>query len=143
LEPEKVRRMPVTISYDLGRIENNERSYVRSMLERFNWRRLGGSVFRYDGIAQPDGSKYEDGLNQVVPALMFFRSFLLARGIDLRYFTLDATGSVTAIDQTDPALLFGVLPQCGANLPLVQPTNVQSAEQTVRAFIDSGINAAQ
>lgn len=134
--------MPVTVSYDLGNIDNNDRNYIRSMFERFNWRRLGGSVFRYDGVVQADGSKYEDWLNHVVPSLMFFRSFVLARGIQVRFFTLDTTGSVAAIDQTDPAMLFGALPRAGNALPLVQPTNVQSAEGTIRAFVDAATAAA-
>jgi hypothetical protein len=41
--------MPVTVSYDLTHATVSERNYVRSMFERFGWKRLGGSVFRYGG----------------------------------------------------------------------------------------------
>src|SRR5277367_2928321 len=73
--------MPVTLSYDVTNLDNNERNYIRSMLERFHWQRLGGSVFRYDGVEQADGSVLEDWLNHVAPALMFLRSYALQHGI--------------------------------------------------------------
>jgi hypothetical protein len=133
--------MPVTISYDLGNVLNgNDRTYIRSMLERFSWRRLGGSVFRYEGIRDANGDLQEDWLNHVAPALMFFRSYLLARNITLTRFTLD-TSSVAHIDQSDQALPLGFPPQTAADLNLVQPTNPQSAEQALRAFITASTNA--
>src|SRR6266849_1695750 len=90
------KEMPITVSYDLSDADTNERNYIRSMFERFGWKRLGGSVFRYEG----DGYE-EDWLNEVIPALMIFRSYILAKDIDLRFFTLD-TNSVTHIDFSDP-----------------------------------------
>jgi hypothetical protein len=102
--------MPVTVSYDLSAVQDaNDRNYIRSMFERFNWRRMGGSVFRYDGVDQPGGGKYEDWLNHVVPALMFMRSFLINKNIQLRFFTIDAA-SVSFLDHSDPAVLLGTAP---------------------------------
>jgi|SRR5579883_1573882 len=119
----------------------NDRTYIRSMLERFHWRRLGGSVFRYDGVTnEMDGTLYEDWLNHVVPAIMFLRSFLISRGITLRFFTLDAS-STSFIDQSDPALLYGQEPQRGPDIDLANPTNLQSSEGTIRAFVDATITA--
>ena len=133
--------MPITISYDLSNVQNgNDRTYIRSMLERFNWRRLGGSVFRYEGIPDATGTLQEDWLNHVVPALMFFRSYILAKSITLARFTID-TSSVAHIDQSDPALLLGTPPQIAAALSLVNPTNVQSSEQALRAFITANTAA--
>ena len=133
--------MPITISYDLSDVQNgNDRTYVRSMLERFNWRRLGGSVFRYEGIPDATGTPQEDWLNHVIPALMFFRSYILAKNISLTRFTID-TSSVAHIDQSDPALLLGTPPQTAAALTLANPTNVQSSEQALRAFITANTNA--
>ena len=132
--------MPVTISYDLTTGDNNQRTYIRSMLERFGWRRLGGSVFRYDGVVQGDGSKYEDWLNHVVPSLMFLRSFVLKKQISLNFFTVDAT-SVSFLDHSDQQMPLGSPPEDGQALSLVSPTNPQSAEQAIRNFVDAATNA--
>lgn len=134
--------MPITITYDLGNVQNpNHRTYLRSMLERFHWRRLGGSVFRYEGVADAHNVVQEDWLNHVVPALMFFRSFVLRHNITLTRFTVD-TSSVAYIDLSDPQLLLGTPPQDGPGLDLAVPTNVQSAEQALRDFVVAAVNGA-
>lgn len=132
--------MPVTVTYDLANATTNQRTYFRSMLERFHWHRIGGSVFRYDGEPQVDGTREEDWLNHVVPALMFLRAYALNNGITLRFFTLDAS-SVAFVDHSDPDVLLGRQPQTGPDLPLTQPTNAQSSEQTIRNFVDAATNA--
>jgi hypothetical protein len=134
--------MPVTISYDLAEINVNARSYIRSMLERFNWHRLGGSVFRYDGI--PDAATQglrEDWLNDVVPALMFFRSFILRNNIHLKFFTVDASGA-SFIDHSDSTLLYGEQPLNGDALNLGTPTNEQSSIKALREFVTAATNAS-
>ena len=125
--------MPVTISYDLKTEDPNHRSYIRSMFERFGWRRLGGSVFRYEG----KGSGQEDWLNEVVPAIMFFRSYVLAKKIGIKFFTLDA-GSITRLDFSEsPAV--GTKPRSSSSLKLHKPRNQQSAEKTIRSFMKSAV----
>jgi hypothetical protein len=104
--------MPITVSYDLAAADTNERNYIRSMFERFCWDRLGGSVFRY---SLTDETGQEDWLNDVIPALMIFRSYCIARNITVRYFTLDAS-SVTRIDASDPAAIVGSSPRAEQNL---------------------------
>lgn len=133
--------MPITLSYDLRTQDANHRTYVRSMLERFGWRRLGGSVFRYDGRQTPIGTLEEDWLSDVVPSIMFFRSFLLRNNIDLVFMTLD-TNSVAHIDHSDAALTFGNLPLSGNDLNLVQPTNGQSSVQRIQQFVTAAVNAS-
>jgi len=67
--------MPITLSYDLRGAHPNRRNYLRSMLERFGWRRLGGSVFRYSGRhGKATGTTQQDWLNDVAPSIMLFRS---------------------------------------------------------------------
>jgi hypothetical protein len=133
--------MPVTLSYDLQDATPNQRNYVRSALERCGWKRLGGSVFRYDGL-RPSRRRplEEDWLNEVIPSLMFFRSYILNHGLTLRFFTLDAA-SVARIDHSDPALLLGRSPLSGGASTFHQPTNPQSAIGTLRAFIDAAAAA--
>jgi hypothetical protein len=126
--------VPITVSYDLKTDDNNERNYVRSVFERFGWKRLGGSVFRYER-----SDDQEDWLNEVVPALMIFRSYILAKGIELRFFTLD-TNSVTRLDFSDAETELGDLPEKGDDIFLYEPTNVQSSESRIRRAIDAVID---
>jgi hypothetical protein len=130
--------MPITISYDLA---TNERNYIRSALERFGWRRVGGSVFRYDGVASDGGERVEDWFNDVTPALAFLRSFILRRGITINTFTIDAH-SVAMIDLSDKTVPLGVGPRSGKDLALVKPTNDQSAEKALRDFVDGCTQSA-
>jgi hypothetical protein len=122
------KEMPITVSYDLRTDDNNHRNYVRSMFERFGWKRLGGSVFRYEKL-----DDQEDWLNEVVPALMIFRSYVLAKGISLQFFTLD-TSSVTRIDWSDNDKLLGNTPD--EDLTLHPPTNNQSSETRLRRAVE-------
>lgn len=127
--------MPVTISYDLKTDDTNQRSYLRSMFERFGWKRLGGSVFRY-----PEAGQDEDWMNSVIPALMFFRSYILKNNIEIKFFTLDAN-SISMLDKSDPDLTLGISPQKGQGLTLAEPTNQQSSIKTLRDFVDAAISA--
>jgi len=130
----------VTLSYDVANISTNDRNYIRSMLERFHWRRLGGSVFRYSGTTDINGDVYEDWLNHVVPAIMFFRSFVLANNIHLRFFTLDAN-SISLLDHSDPAELLGSAPAKGPGLVFATPSNGRSSVKTIRKVVDAAIKA--
>lgn len=132
--------MPVTITYDLETTDTNHRTYIRSMLERFHWRRLGGSVFRYEGVQQGGGAAAEDWLNHVVPALMFMRSYALHHHVTFRFFTIDAQ-SIAHLDHSDSNLLLGNQPQDGNQIQLATPTNQQSAVATIQGFIDAATNA--
>jgi hypothetical protein len=128
--------MPVTITYDLRRASTNNTNWLRSMLERFGFRRLGGTVFRYQGAADADGGSTEDWLNHVAPALMLFRSYVAHHNLTLTRFTVDAH-SVAFMDLSDPAFPVGAGVQAGAAIALSTPTNPQSGEATVRDFIDA------
>jgi hypothetical protein len=128
--------MPITVSYDLANATPSERNYVRSMFERFCWVRLGGSVFRYDWT---DKSGQEDWLNDVVPALMLFRSYCLAKKIEVKFFTLDAS-SVTRLDASDPAAIVGTTIESGANKIFCDPTNQQSSEKRIRRAMTSMVD---
>ena len=132
--------MPITVTYDLSGAAANHRSWLRSMLERFGFRRLGGSVFRYDGVPDAQGDRSEDWLKHVAPALTLFRSYVMRNSLSLTRFTVDAQ-SVAFLDHSDPAALYGDRLHSGATLPLIAPTNSQAGENSVRDFID-GCTAA-
>ncbi len=127
--------MSVTVTYDFRCAKPNQLTTIRSMFERFHWKRLGGSVFRYDGTGEPQ-ERMEDWLNHVVPALMFFRSYVMAHEMELTRFTLDSH-SVVVIDHSDSTLTFGSVPLDGSNLILKVPSNSQVSEQALRVFVDS------
>lgn len=133
--------MPVTLTYDFTSANPNDRTYIRSMFERFNWKRIGGSVFRYSGRIVNTVTE-EDWLNDVVPALMFFRAYIIKNQMQLSTFTLD-TNSISLVDHTDQNFLLGQVPLDSQALQnqFVNPTNTQSSIQTICNFINDGINA--
>ena len=45
------------------------------------------------------------------------------------------------LDHSDPAAPYGNQPFAGRDLPLVAPTNQQSSEATLRAFVDTATQA--
>jgi hypothetical protein len=132
--------MPITLSYDLKDTVPNQRNYIRSMFERFGWKRLGGSVFRYPDSDQGNVD-VEDWLNDIAPSLMFFRSYVLAKKIKVRFFTLDAM-SVARVDFSVQSEPVGKRPVSGSRIKLRTPTNPQSSEATIRQFIDAATDAA-
>jgi hypothetical protein len=104
-------------------------------LEAFkNW-----SVFRYGG-RKIKGVIQEDWLNDVAPAVMFFRSYVIGKSVHVKFFTLDAM-SVSRVD-CSVAPHFGRRPRRGSALSLKTPTNVQSSEKKLRDFADAAITAA-
>ena len=127
--------MPITITYDFAGDIGNHRSWLRSMLERFGFRRLGGSVFRYQGTRDASGHDTDDWLNHVAPALMLFRSYVVHNGLTLSRFTIDAH-SVAFVDLSDAAAPIGTSPCTGAAVALESPTNAQAGEKDLRKFVD-------
>lgn len=81
----------------------------------------------------------EDWLNEVAPAIMLFRSYVVAHKIEIRFFTLD-THSVARIDFSDPETTVGYAPDNGDDITLYEPTNKQSSEKRIRRAINSSID---
>jgi hypothetical protein len=133
--------MPLTLSYDLAGAPANRHNYLRSMLERFGWKRLGGSVFRYSGRNSKTVGLHEDWLNDVAPSLMFFRSYIPHHDLRLKRFTIDAQG-VSFVDHSDPTARVGRPLVSGTKMKFITPTNNASAVQTLRDFLDASEKAA-
>lgn len=133
--------MPIIISYDLKTEDTNKRTYIRSALERFHWSRLGGSVFRYDGIEISAGRKEEDWFNHVIPALMFLRSYVLSNDIKIEKFTLDANSTMFidfSKDEEGVESSLGKLPTKEISEDFwANPTNEQSSKDTLKSFIET------
>ncbi|MCK4873511.1 MAG: hypothetical protein KAS72_12365 [Phycisphaerales bacterium] len=122
--------MPITATYDVTNLDQNDRTRIRSAFERFGWEHIGGSTFRYPAFEH--AGNFEDWLNCVVPALHFFRSFILSKGITLSAFTLDTHSSSCFKDG-----VAGTAPEDGATLPLTTPTNPQMGEQPLRDWVSA------
>ena len=120
--------MPITATYNVTDLSRNDRTRIRSAFERFGWEHIGGSTFRYPAFAHD--RDFEDWLNCVVPALHFFRSFVLSKNVTLSAFTLDTHSSSCFKDG-----VAGTAAADGANLPMVNPTNVQMGEQALRDWV--------
>src|SRR4051794_20542818 len=75
--------MKIILTFDMERGADNSNNHqgLRAAFQRFGWQNMGGSVFVYEG---------EDWLNEVAPALMFFRSFVVRRELSLKNVTLTA-----------------------------------------------------
>ena len=85
--------MPVVITFDLTKYNENDHSRLKAMFERFGWENLGGTAYRYPKLGTAD-QPVEDWLNHVVPALMAFRSYLRKHsGVSLERFTIDTNSS--------------------------------------------------
>lgn len=128
--------MHITLSFDLQTDDTNKRTYLRSALERYGWKRLGGSVFRY-----PTDNREPDWLNDVGPSVAFFRSYCLKNAITVKYFTIDASGAAF-VDHSDAEALLGNQPLAGNDLNLATPTNGQSSVKALKDFADGMTTAA-
>jgi len=65
---------------------------------------------------------------------------VLHRRLRLTKFTVDAS-SVSFVDLSDPKARLGRAIAAGPALPLVDPTNPQSAEKKLRSFVDDSAAA--
>lgn len=71
----------------------------------------------------------------MAPALFSLRSFVLAKSITLRTFTLD-THAASWLKEAHGT----PLPAGGAGLPLATPSNIQFGEQPLRDWVDAARN---
>ena len=90
--------MPVLITYDIESAGRDNHARIQSIFQRFGWEHISGSCFRYPalGISEQfarDDQSTEDWLNRVVPALMLFRSYVLAAGITISKFAIEVNSS--------------------------------------------------
>ena len=100
--------MPITVTFDLASgVEANDRNRIRVAFRRFGWETIGGTAYRYPPLNP--GSEYslnsEDWFNHVIPALMYMRSVIDARRIEVANFTIDAFSSTGARSGVGPEIL--------------------------------------
>jgi hypothetical protein len=131
--------MPIIFSYDLAGIVNADYNRIQSMFERFGWERIGGSCYRYPSLPRVPvhrGARQqpprEDWLNNVVPALMCFRAYVLKRGLRLTKHSMDiqtSTGSHGARIRT------------ANRLQLETPGSAAFGERQLRTWMDAATDA--
>lgn len=82
--------MPITFTFDVEQAtaNSNDRARVVACFKRLGWEHIGGSAWRYPALGTENVS--EDWFNQVVPALMYFRSMACHADWNVSRFTLDA-----------------------------------------------------
>lgn len=132
--------MATTISFDLTAATPAHRNYVRSALERFGWKRLGGSVFRYPS-RQAKAETQDDWLNDVVPSLMFFRSYIKSQNIQLSRFTIDGQ-SCSFFEQDEDQFMLDLRLKEPAQMAEVAPSNPQSSLSAIQDFLVKCVAAA-
>jgi hypothetical protein len=85
--------MPVVFTYDFNNstANKNDRTRINLSFKRFGWESIGGSALRYPEFT----SSYitEDWMNHVIPALMFFRSYVTQKDIIVTRYSLDIQSS--------------------------------------------------
>lgn len=84
--------MPVMFSYNVDGATPQQHNHLQSMFERLGWQSVGGSCYRFPRLAAPP-TQPEDWFNNVVPALMLFRAYVLHNGLNVSKFSLDAQSS--------------------------------------------------
>lgn len=85
--------MPITITFDIEEAsvtDSNDRTRILLAFTRFGWENIGGSCWRYPSLAGGGGHHSEDWFNQVIPALMYFRSLVVHSAMNVTQFSIDA-----------------------------------------------------
>ena len=80
--------MTYRISYDVEGTSSDHRTRIRLIFKRFGWQAVGGSSLRYPPVGQDE--RPDDLFGQVIPALWCFRSFVAAKGINVKAFSFSA-----------------------------------------------------
>jgi hypothetical protein len=130
--------MPIVFSYDLKKATEIDRNRLQSMFLRFGWENVGGSCYRYPPLPRVTKSKQntspvrEDWLNNVVPAIMCFRAFIMKRGIKLTKHSIDIQTSSGS---------HGAQPRTGAKVELEDPHQKSFGEKNLRSWLD-GVTGA-
>lgn len=90
--------MPVVLSFDLTGARPSDHNRLQSMFQRLGWEHLGGTAYRYPlmVVQQQNQQPIEDWFNEVIPALMLFRAFIVHganHGVTLSKFSLESQTS--------------------------------------------------
>lgn len=116
--------MPISVTYDIDdAADSNDRNRLRVAFQRFGWETIGGTAYRYPPLQTiPAPPSLEDWFNHVVPALMYFRSLVEARGIPVTNFTIDGSvhtgwrAGAGATIQNNAQLACGAVPATTGNV---------------------------
>ncbi len=138
--------MPITMTFDIEEAsinDANDRTRINLAFERLGWENLGGSCWRYPSLGGGGAHPSEDWFNNVIPALMYFRSIVEHSGMNVTQFTIDAHSEAGYRQLPAPV---GQPIELGANVGLHQSaqapnTQVILSEQRLRRFITDAANS--
>ena len=121
--------MPIIFSYDLEAATPAQRNRLQSMFERFGWELVGGSCYRYPKLNSQ--KKLEDWLNEVVPALMMFRSYVRKRGLVVKKYSVDTHVS------TGKGTTHGRGPLSSRDIKWAKPKNAQFGLKKLKRWLSA------
>ena len=130
--------MPVVFSYDLENASQLDRNRLQSMFLRFGWENVGGACYRYPPLPRiSSGTQQvqpvrEDWLNNVVPAIMCFRAFILKHGLRLAKHSIDIQTSTGS---------HGSQPQTGTKVDLKNPNQQAFGKKNLQTWLDAVTSA--
>ncbi|NBB80152.1 MAG: hypothetical protein GVY36_12030 [Verrucomicrobia bacterium] len=102
--------------------DNNDRTRIRLAFQRFGWETIGGTAYRYPPLTTGESSSgLEDWFNHVIPALMYMRSLVDAKDIEVNNFTIDAFSSTGWRNSTEG-------PEIGSSDDISMSTETTSGE---------------
>lgn len=94
--------MPVNFLFKFKDARSDQKQ-IGALFERLGWECFDAGSFRYPRLTNgSDRPALEDWFNHVVPALMLFRSYVLAHGLVVERIALDA--SVSTGYRREPAV---------------------------------------
>ena len=127
--------MPVILTFDLKGAPSAEHNRIQSFFERFGWQNLGGSSYRYPRLGTSlEEQPVENWFNHVIPALMLFRSYVIASRRELTKFSLDVQTS-TGLHRSPNGEIFGAPPLPADELHFYAPNNVSFGESNLRDWL--------
>lgn len=99
--------MPITVTFDFASATTdvNDRARVRLAFQRLGWETIGGTAYRYPPLNATGPQPPEDWFNHVVPALMYMRSLIERKQIQIDNFTIDANASTGWRQGVGPQIL--------------------------------------
>jgi hypothetical protein len=127
--------VPITVTFDIqGAGGPSDHHRLLSMFERFGWERFGGTVYRYPRT-DADTKAAEDWMNDVIPALMILRAYIihaLGKGWKFPHFTIDVQSSTGYNSERE----YGAAPVVGAKMELREPSRRDFGKDKLREFVD-------
>jgi hypothetical protein len=138
--------MPITLTFDIDTAsiaDGNDRTRIIACFERLGWEHVGGSAWRYPALGSENENVSEDWFNQIIPALMYFRSLVEHADLQVSKFTIDAHSEAGHRGNATPPL--GAPIHHAAHIHMYPTTSAAYdgvlSEDRLRQFIEDAANS--